>query len=79
VKIENSTEDDTFRMLKSITEDEAFEIYNDEYIKLASELGHPVDGLPIALLRARLDPILSPYGWSHDKLFKLKAYEGNIS
>jgi hypothetical protein len=75
----NSTEDDTFKMLKSITEDEAFEIYNNEYIKIATEYNHPINGLPISLLRARLDPILKPYGWSHDKLFNLRAYEGNVS
>ena len=79
MKTKNLSEDDTFRMLKSITAEEANEIYNNEYIKLATELGHPEAGLPVALLRARLDPILKPYGWSHDKLFKLNAYEGNIS
>jgi hypothetical protein len=78
VKIKNSTEDDTFKMLKSITEKEAIEIYNNEYIKIATEMGHPIDGLPVSLLRARIDPILKPYGWSHDKLFR-NVYEGNIS
>lgn len=64
-------EDDTFRMLKSLTEDEAISMYTDVYLEMYQELNADptIDvGIPLSVIAERLDPILKPYGWSFDKV-----------
>lgn len=68
------TEDDTFKRLKSITRDEAELIYCHVYMDLAEQANRAdgtSTGIPISMIRDRLDPELLPYGWSFDKLFPI--------
>lgn len=67
-------EEDTFRMLKSITAEEAEVIFQKVWVETSAEMqaaGEDTSGgIPVVKLRSRVDAALKPYGWSHDKLFK---------
>jgi len=65
----NSTEDDTFNMLKSLTEDEAIAKFAAVYIQVTEQLGRPVGGVPVPYIKAAADLELKPYGWSYDRIF----------
>lgn len=67
----NSTDDDTFKMLKSITEEEARKIFCDVYMELTDNYKNHLNGLPYPMLAIHVDERLRPYGWSMDKLIKL--------
>lgn len=75
-------EDDTFNKLKSLTPLQAEVIFQKVWIEIAQELEAMGDdsskgGVPIVLLRERVDIKLKPYGWTYDKLFPWTA--GQVS
>lgn len=72
MKTENSTEDDTYKRLRGLTFDEVDRIVE----RVVQDSNGEVS---INVLRDRADAILVPYGWTFDKFFALKAFEGNIS
>lgn len=71
-------EEDTYNRLKGLTEVQADHMFQQVWIELNEEMGHPTGGLPMAVIKERLDPLLKPYGWSYDKLFRLK-FTGDFS
>lgn len=73
----SSTEDDTFRMLKSLTEEEAMELFYKVYNEFLIDLGNPGTGVSLSLIAPLIDLKLKPYGWSFNKLFSVG--EGNFS
>jgi hypothetical protein len=66
-------------MLKSITREQAEEIYEQVYREISLKQG--ADGnenpgaVPIQELRVKVDPLLAPYGWSFDTLFNFNAMD----
>jgi hypothetical protein len=66
----SSTEEDTYKKLKGLTQDEAIAIFASAYVKLAEELGKAGGDLPIYLVRNVVDAELNPYGWSYDRIFE---------
>lgn len=68
-------EEDTYKKLKGLTEEEALELHSNVYEQIYNELKldpTKVDaGIPIGLIRERLNPLLEPYGWTFDKLLSI--------
>jgi hypothetical protein len=68
------SEEATFKMLKGLTEEEALSIHFQVCMEMYQEIqADPTKidaGIPVGLIRDRLDPLLKPYGWSYDKLLK---------
>ena len=66
----NSTEEDTYKRLKGLTQDEAITIFGSIYVRISEELGRAGGDLPVHLIRVAVDAELKPYGWSYDKIFE---------
>lgn len=79
----NSTEDDTYKRLKSITKEEAEalcdQVYTDLCIDLELEGYDTKNGVPFQRLSDRADVILKPYGWTYDRLYPSFNDAGNFS
>jgi hypothetical protein len=73
----SSTEDDTFNKLKSITMEEALDIYHKVYIDATKSMqADGIDtssGIPISLIRHEIDAKLKPYGINFDTIFPFTA------
>jgi hypothetical protein len=71
-----SSEDDTYNMLKGLTDDEVDAILTKAWIDISAEtdpLGQY--GVSIQMLRDKVDPLLVPFGRSYDEFFKLTSRE----
>jgi len=65
----NSTEDDTYKMVKGLTQDEALSIFFDVYIQFTEQMGKTIGDVPLNVVKPLVNVELKPYGWSYDKLF----------
>lgn len=76
-------EEDTYKMLRGLTEEEAIEMHTTVWTEMYNELEldpNRVDaGIPIGVVRERLDPLLKPYGWSYDRLLRLLIGNNDFS
>ena len=66
----SSTEEDTYKKLKGLTQNEAITIFAEVYVRISEQLGLGGGDLPIHVIRAEVDAELKPYGWSYDKIFE---------
>lgn len=75
----SSTEDDTFKRLKSLTREEAEKIQSRIFLEIATEQGRVnSEGhaeVSLGIFRERVDRELLPYGWSLDRLFQIDRLE----
>jgi len=70
----SSTEDDTYKRLKSLTQGEAIAIFASAYVRVAVQLGQQAVNVPIHLVRDAVDVELKPYGWSYNRIFEMYSY-----
>lgn len=72
-----SSEDDTYNMLKGLTDDEVDAILTKAWIDISTEIDPTGQyGVSIQMLRDRTDPLLAPFGRSYDEFFnKLTSRE----
>jgi hypothetical protein len=77
----SSTEDDTFKRLKSLTIEEALQIFHNVYHEALSSMeADGIDvtaGIPIFLIRHEIDERLKPYGLSWEVVYPHVA--GDVS
>lgn len=65
-------EGDTFKRLKGLTRDEAFDIFNECLLKIQKETGEGKP-FPLSVAYEEANKILNPYGWNTKMLFRLDA------